>query len=146
MTQRYVYGVYSSYMDAETKADELTAKGVPHESISLVSKDALTSESRGLYQTLSADEAGDDRNWFQKLFGLDDGKEDLDFSAYEDSLNNNQVLLVIDSEYERLISDYEVNRANEDLAAPLADETTYPAAHNVDRAAPLPPEDEDRRL
>lgn len=108
MTKRYVYGVYPTFVEAEEQADLLVTKGVPASSISLVANEVIAEQyTDRKYDHVTAAASEDNRSWFEKLFGLDEEPahvEDVDYSAYYDSLSNDDVLLVVDNEYEGLLT------------------------------------------
>lgn len=108
MTLRYVYGIYSDVMAAENQADKLVREGVPQQAISIVATDRARSNQQTKYHFIPAVETMDDRNWFQKLFNLQEENQPADsrdFSDYADSLNKDKILLVVDSEYEGILGE-----------------------------------------
>lgn len=111
MAQRYVYGIYDTFAEAEDTAGRLVEQGVPQNSISLVANTEIgAGYTEGNYDFVTRDETVDDRNWFEKLFGLGEEedyeyRDDYNFPGYEDSLRDNKVLLVLDQEHEGLVSD-----------------------------------------
>ncbi|MBG9981693.1 YsnF/AvaK domain-containing protein [Aerococcaceae bacterium DSM 111020] len=105
MVQRYVYGVYENYLAAEQQADQLIAQGIPASAVSLVSNKRTAENSGSDYHQVHHETLEDDRNWFEKLFGLDNNDAgDINFDEYSTSLNADKVLLVLDRDYEGQVS------------------------------------------
>lgn len=101
MTKRYVYGVYPTFYDAEQQGERLVQAGVPGEGIALVANDEAGKHNTHRFEYIPASEAQDDRNWWQRTFGSEeDLAMDVDFGEYKKSLDNNEVLLLLDSAYE----------------------------------------------
>lgn len=115
MMNRYVYGTYDSFAEAERQADRIINSGVPKSAVSLVSnmEVAENAQANTDYDYIRSEKMDDNRNWFEKLFGLGDdhADEEIDFRHYEDSLRNNQILLVVDGEYEAQLTDLSTDRA-----------------------------------
>ncbi|MBG9980516.1 YsnF/AvaK domain-containing protein [Facklamia lactis] len=113
MVQRYVYGVYPTFAEAEAQADAIVNAGVPSSAVSLVSND---SSHTSRFDSIHAIEVEDNRNWFEKLFGLGEDPDyhgdTVDFSEYETSLRDGQVLVVVDRDYEGQLLDLNGRNVN----------------------------------
>lgn len=133
---RYVYGTYASFAEAEQQADRIIESGVPKSAVSLVSNMdvAENAQANSNYDYIRSEKVDDNRNWFEKLFGIGDDRleEEVDFRHYEDSLRNNQILLVVDREYEGRLTDL----SNQSLEGDRAAYGTYATAENETGIAP----------
>lgn len=135
MRRRFVYGVYRNIAEAEQQADQITEAGVAAQSISLVADQSMGNDHSGQYDFIPAEETIDDRSWIQKLFGMDSEDqpaEGLNFSDYSDALENKQVLLVVDSEFEGILNQENIT---EKIEADFPEHTQVQSPLTKDRSA-----------
>lgn len=114
MSRKYVFGVYKNLAEAEQVVDHILQNGVPRESIAVAGGDR--NDYHGTvdyisYSELQEENQGNNRSFFEELFGIGDtdeseNYEDIDFSQYEDSLSHNEVLVLVDQAFEAELTSF----------------------------------------
>lgn len=114
MNRKYVFGVYTSLVEAEQAVDHIIQNGVPRESVAVAGGDK--NDYHGTvdyisYSELQEENQGNNRSFFERLFGIgetDDleNYDDIDFSQYEDSLSRNEVLVLVDQAFEAELTSF----------------------------------------
>ncbi|WP_282920540.1 YsnF/AvaK domain-containing protein [Ignavigranum ruoffiae] len=108
MVNRFVYGTYPNADAADKAINELINRGVDPSAIHLAANpdvlDRLDTNINVIDSTELAHGAQEDkRSWFDKLFGIDQpeaAEEEIDYTAYQDSFDREEILVLVDSHYE----------------------------------------------
>lgn len=108
MVNKYVYGTYPTVVEAEEAVAHIINQGVPRDSVTVVGSNAHDYNGEAdfiTYGELVDEEHDDNRGFFARLFGLGDDYDDnafdnIDFAQYEDSLSRDELLLLVDQDYE----------------------------------------------
>lgn len=121
MVKKYVYGVYPTVVEAEDAVTNVINQGVPRESVALVGTRAHAYDGEAEFVTygeLLEEQHEDNRGFFAKLFGWNDDDNDeefenVDFTEYEDSLNRDELLLLVDQEFESQLPAFDTRETDE---------------------------------
>lgn len=137
MARKYVYGTYPNVVELEDAVSFVIDKGVPRDSITVVGSNAHDYTGIAEFATYGeiTDGEHDHRGFFEKLFdfGYDDEDDvNVDLSQYEDSLTRDELLLLVDQEYESQLTglNFNDNRNVDDIhrastTAVVTDEALY---------------------
>ena len=105
MGKRFVYGTYLNANEADQAVNELINRGVDPSAIHLAANPNVLEGLDTNINVLSSNELEnpeDNRSWFDKIFGIDEplNEQDIDYSAYQTSFDNNEILVLVDEHYE----------------------------------------------
>lgn len=126
MARKYVYGTYPNVVELEDAVDYVMNQGVPRDSITVVGSNAHEYDGVADFATYGeiTDEDHDDRGFFERLFGFgdDDDYDNVDLSLYEDSLTRDELLLLVDQEFESQLTNLRFNEDQVNTSAVYTEE------------------------
>ena len=143
MVKKYVYGVYPTVVEAENAVAHVINQGVPRDSVALVGSQAhaYNGEAEFIsYGELLDDQHEDNRGFFAKLFGWDDDDNDeefenVDLTQYEDSLSRDELLVLVDQEFESQLPAFNTTETREVRTDDYVSDTTPTDTVNTETAA-----------
>ncbi|UUX35416.1 hypothetical protein [Fundicoccus culcitae] len=111
MARKYVYGIYPTVIEAEEAVAYILNQGVPRNSVAVVGnvEHAYHGEADFIVYEALLDDQADNRGFFARIFDwsndANDSDEfvDVDFKQYKDSLDRDELLVLIDQVYEERI-------------------------------------------
>lgn len=108
MNEKFVFAVYESIEEANKAVQNLTNAGIPASAITLYADDDVIEEAGNTetIKDIESYEESDSRTFWNRLTDFFSGREehgeafDIDFSAYEDEIEDDKILVVLDKTYE----------------------------------------------
>ncbi|MGO4942560.1 hypothetical protein ACTQ5R_07955 [Ruoffia tabacinasalis] len=143
MVKKYVYGVYPTVVEAEDAVAHVINQGVPRDSVALVGSQAHAYDGEAefiSYGELMEEQHEDNRGFFAKLFGWDDDGNDeefenVDLTQYEDSLSRDELLVLVDQEFESQLPAFNTTETREVRTDDYVSDTTATDTVNTETAA-----------
>ncbi len=143
MVKKYVYGVYPTVVEAEDAVAHVINQGVPRDSVALVGLQAHAYDGEAefiSYGELLDEQHEDNRGFFAKLFGWDDDNNDeefenVDLTQYEDSLSRDELLVLVDQEFESQLPAFNITETREVRTDDYVSDTTATDTVNTETAA-----------
>ena len=143
MVKKYVYGVYPTVVEAEDAVAHVINQGVPRDSVAIVGSQAhaYNGEAEFIsYGELLDEQHEDNRGFFAKLFGWDDDDNDeefenVDLTQYEDSLSRDELLVLVDQEFESQLPAFNTTETREVRTDDYVSDTTPTDTVNTETAA-----------
>src|SRR5699024_5557713 len=143
MVKKYVYGVYPTVDEAEDAVAHVINQGVPRDSVALVGSQAhaYNGEAEFIsYGELMEEQHEDNRGFFAKLFGWDDDDKDeefenVDLTQYEDSLSRDELLVLVDQEFESQVPAFNITETREVRTDDDVSDTMHTDTDNTESTA-----------